>query len=103
MRGFMARVRVEPDDSLLPRYPRIWPVRTVVVTPSGRYPRAIEHVPGDPARPFGEHEVADKFRQLTAEAIEDTELLFGLCNAVVIGDARPSALLEAIEVLCENQ
>ena len=57
--AFMARIQVRAEEGLLTAgsppetYPRIWPAH-VTVTASGRRERTVTHVPGDPARPFGE-------------------------------------------------
>ena len=61
LRSFMARVRVRADDALLTDYPSAWPARVVVTTPSGRHERRVRDVPGDPARPFAEADVRNKF------------------------------------------
>ena len=61
LQSFMARVRVRADDALLTDYPSAWPARVVVTTPSGRHERRVRDVPGDPARPFAEADVRNKF------------------------------------------
>jgi 2-methylcitrate dehydratase PrpD len=61
LHSFMACVKVAADDSLLADYPRAWPARVVVATPSGRHERRVQDVPGGPARPFAEADVRNKF------------------------------------------
>jgi 2-methylcitrate dehydratase PrpD len=69
IRAFMGRVTVAPDDALLSRFPRQWPARVEVVTPSGRHERTVTDVPGDPARPFDAAAVEAKFRRVVAPSI----------------------------------
>jgi 2-methylcitrate dehydratase PrpD len=66
---FMAKVAVEPDDALLTGFPSQWRARVEVFTPSARHERVVTHVPGDPARPFGDAAVREKFRRFTAPSI----------------------------------
>jgi 2-methylcitrate dehydratase PrpD len=69
IRAFIDRVAVEPDDALLPRFPRQWPARVEVVTSSGRQERTVTDVPGDPARPFDAAAVEAKFRRVVVPSI----------------------------------
>jgi 2-methylcitrate dehydratase PrpD len=59
----MARVRIAGDETLLAGYPNTWPARIVVTKASGRHERRIDDVPGDPARPFAEADVREKFQR----------------------------------------
>jgi 2-methylcitrate dehydratase PrpD len=69
LQSFMARVKVVGDKALLADYPREWPARIVVTTPSGRHERRSDHVPGDPARPFTAGDVGKKFRDFAAPVV----------------------------------
>ncbi len=71
LQAFMTRVKVVADDTLLADYPASWPARLVVTTSSGRHERRVDHVPGDPARPFTEAEVGRKFEHFVAPVAGD--------------------------------
>jgi 2-methylcitrate dehydratase PrpD len=71
LQSFMARVKVATDDSLLADYPSAWPARVVVTTPSGRHERRTRDVPGDPARPFAEADIRNKFLRGVGSGIGD--------------------------------
>ena len=62
LQSFMARVRLSADDALLADYPKRWPARVVVTTPSGRHERRVREVPGDPARPFAKPTCGTSFK-----------------------------------------
>ncbi len=98
--AFMAKVTVKADDDLLHHYPKSWPARLGVTTPTGKHERVVIHVPGDPERPFDEREIAAKFRRTTApligERAADDLLRLGL--AALDGEQDvPQALLAQIE------
>jgi 2-methylcitrate dehydratase PrpD len=61
--AFMARVRIAGEEALLAGYPNAWPARIVVTTASGRHEHRVDDVPGDPARPFAEADVREKFQR----------------------------------------
>jgi 2-methylcitrate dehydratase PrpD len=69
LQSFMARIEVAGDDALLASYPSQWPARVAVTTHAGTRERHVNHVPGDPARPFAADDVADKFRRLVAPVL----------------------------------
>ncbi len=69
VRAFMAKVTVEADDSLLQYYPKAWPARLTVRTRSEQHEKVLIHVPGDPARPFEEKDVIEKFRSIVTPLI----------------------------------
>ncbi|HVQ62180.1 MAG TPA: MmgE/PrpD family protein [Burkholderiales bacterium] len=95
--GFMARVSVTADESLLVHYPRCWPARVSITTQAGTREKLVLHVPGDPQRPFGETQVAEKFRKLAAPVLGEraAENLLRRCLAAL--DEGPAALVEAID------
>ena len=98
--AFMAKVTVNADDNLLDHYPKSWPARLEVTTPTGKHERLVIHVPGDPERPFDESQVAAKFRRLTAPLIGEraADDLFRLSLTVIESDDEvPRVLLAQIE------
>jgi 2-methylcitrate dehydratase PrpD len=93
---FMARIKVRADDSLLAGgYPRIWPAHVTVSTTSNRYARHVDHVPGDPARPFGESDLKTKFAQLATPVLGGRGADGVLALALAALD-QPSELLTAL-------
>jgi 2-methylcitrate dehydratase PrpD len=66
MQAFMARVKVVADETLLADYPACWPARILVTTSSGSRERRVDHVPGDPARPFTATDMRNKFQHFVA-------------------------------------
>jgi 2-methylcitrate dehydratase PrpD len=71
LQAFMTRVTVAADETLLADYPAAWPARIVVTTAMGRHEHRVRDVPGDPARPFAEADIRDKFRRAVAPALGD--------------------------------
>jgi 2-methylcitrate dehydratase PrpD len=69
IRTFMARIEVAPAPELMANFPRQWPARIEVTTPTGRHERVIEHVPGDPHRPYDATAVQEKFRRFAIPAV----------------------------------
>jgi 2-methylcitrate dehydratase PrpD len=71
----MARIQVRAEEGLLTTgdpqesYPKTWPAH-VTVTASNRRERTVTHVPGDPARPFGEDDLKAKFVRVTAAVLD---------------------------------
>jgi 2-methylcitrate dehydratase PrpD len=84
LRGFMDKVKVEADESLLRYYPDAWPARLAVV--AGGVTREILklHVPGHPERPWREGEVLAKFERYAPRA---------LAREILDGSIAPAALL----------
>jgi 2-methylcitrate dehydratase PrpD len=66
LQEFMTRVKVAADETLLAAYPARWPARILVETASGRRELRVDSVPGDPARPFTQADVENKFRHFAA-------------------------------------
>jgi 2-methylcitrate dehydratase PrpD len=94
--AFMARIQVRAEEGLLGAgYPQAWPAR-VTVTASRRRDLTVSHVPGDPARPFGEDELRAKFIRVTATVLnhERAESEFG---AALCALDRPAAFMREIE------
>src|SRR4029079_6942706 len=68
--AFMSRIQIRAEEGLLAAgYPQAWPAH-VTVTASGRRERTVTHVPGDPARPFGEDDLEAKFIRVTAGVLD---------------------------------
>ena len=68
--GFMARIQVRAEEGLFAAgYPQGWSAH-VTVTASARRERTVTHVPGDPARPFGEADLKAKFIRVTAGVLD---------------------------------
>ncbi len=101
IRAFMARVSIEADEALLATYPRQWPARVEVTTPSGRHTRTVTDVPGDTARPFDLAAVTTKFHQFIAPAlsVETTTRLSQRAEGLLDGATTPVQLLKEIEGL----
>jgi 2-methylcitrate dehydratase PrpD len=95
----MARINVDDDERLLAAgYPRAWAAWVTVTTASGRHEHQVSHVPGDPARPFDEGAVKQKFIRVTAPVIEtpQAEAMFARILAAPHASA---ALLRQIDRL----
>jgi len=86
LRGFMQKVKVEADESLLDHYPEAWPARIAI----GAQERLATHVPGDPQRPWTERDVLAKFERYAGVDIARMAL------GVVEGRIPPAALLARI-------
>jgi 2-methylcitrate dehydratase PrpD len=97
--ALMARISVHDDERLLAAgYPGAWAARVTVTTASGRHERQVNHVPGDPARPFDEGAVKRKFIRVTAPVLEAAQAETMFARGLVAFDA-PAALLQDIESL----
>ena len=98
IRDFMAKISVRADEGLLRHYPKSWPARVAVTTPSARREKLVLHVPGDPERTLDESQVAAKFWRLVAPLVGDraADELLRLSFAALEGDGA-KALLEAMK------
>ena len=93
--AFMARIQVRAEEGLLAAgYPQAWPAH-VTVTASGRRERTVTHVPGDPARPFGEDDLKAKFIRVTA-AVLDRDRAEAEFAAALTALERPAAFIREI-------
>jgi 2-methylcitrate dehydratase PrpD len=97
--AFMEKVAVEADDELLRHYPASWPARVRVTIAAGKREKLVTQVPGDALRPFGEAQVAEKFRRLTTSVLGEhaADDLLSLCLSALDIDDGPRSLLEKIE------
>jgi 2-methylcitrate dehydratase PrpD len=102
MGAFMAKVAVKADDDLLRHYPKSWPARLGVTTPTGKHERLVVHVPGDPERLFDETQLAAKFRRVVAPSIggRAADDLLRLSLAVIEEGGSARALLAEVERAC---
>jgi 2-methylcitrate dehydratase PrpD len=100
VRALMDRIAVATAADFAAGYPKLWPARVRVTTASGQvHERMVEHVPGDPARPFDASAVADKFHRYVAPVAGEAAELERLARGAL---ADPGALLAAIDGLCER-
>ena len=68
--AFMSRIQVRAEEGLLSAgYPQAWPAH-VTVTASKRRECTVTEIPGDPARPFGEDDLQEKFIRVTAAVLD---------------------------------
>jgi 2-methylcitrate dehydratase PrpD len=97
MTAFMAKISVRAEESLLGAgYPRAWAAHVTVTTKSRQFERTVTHVPGDPARPFGEDDLKAKFRRVVAVLLEDKQA-GGLYDRALAALDRPVEMLGEIE------
>lgn len=97
--ALMEKVVVEADDELLRHYPASWPARVRVAASGGKREKLVTHVPGDAQRPFGEAQIAGKFRRVTAPLLGEraTGDLLRLSLSALDNDAGPRSLLGGID------
>ncbi len=76
LQSFMERIKVIADDALLAAYPSSWPARIVVTTKSDRYEGRVCDIPGDPARPFHEADIHNKFQYVVAPLLGEQTAAF---------------------------
>jgi 2-methylcitrate dehydratase PrpD len=90
---------VEADDELLRHYPASWPAKVQVSASGGKRERLATHVPGDAQRPFGEAQVAEKFRRLSAAVLSERAAgdLLRLSLSALGKDSRQGSLLGKVE------
>jgi 2-methylcitrate dehydratase PrpD len=100
LQAFMARITVADDAELFTGYPAAWPARVSVTTAAGPHERLVSHVPGDPARPFGRKDVADKFARCAGAVIGADAARELFARIVDGGEAELPSLADEIETLC---
>jgi len=99
--AFMARIKVRAEECLLGAgYPRAWAAHVTVTTRARRHERTVTHVPGDPARPFGEDDLRAKFIRVVAPVLdrEDADAMF---MAALSAIDQPAVVLDAIAQAAE--
>ena len=93
-KSLMSRIQVRAEQGLVALgYPQAWAAH-VTVTAAGRHERTVTHVPGDPARPFGEGEVMTKFLRVV-------EPLLDHARAETIFASALQALTRPVEMTAE--
>ena len=95
--AFMGRIKVRAEEGLLAAdYPRAWAAHVTIATRSKRHEHTVTHVPGDPARPFGEDDLRRKFVRVVAGTLErePAEAVFALALDAVV---RPADTLRELE------
>jgi 2-methylcitrate dehydratase PrpD len=96
---FMERIKVRAEESLLSAgYPQVWPAHVTVTTRTKRHERSVLHVPGDPARPFGEDDLQAKFVKVVSPEF-GTEHATTLFAAALGGIDNPAAMVAEIDSL----
>jgi len=94
--AFMSRIQIRAEEGLFAAgYPQAWPAH-VTVTASGRRERTVTHVPGDPARPFGEDDLEAKFIRVTATVL-DRDRAEAEFAAALTALERPAAFIREME------
>jgi 2-methylcitrate dehydratase PrpD len=93
--NFMGRISVKVDETLAPYYPKSWPARVVVAASGRKHEKTVLQVPGDPERPLGEAQLAEKFRRLAAPVVGEGAAENMLQLSLTALDDGPLGLLEA--------
>ena len=97
--ALLGRINVVGEESLMAHFPRCWPARIEVTTRAGGDERLITDIPGDPARPFDEAQLRDKFHGVLGAHQNHAEI-DSLCDAaleVLNGSQGTPKLLAQIE------
>jgi 2-methylcitrate dehydratase PrpD len=100
MQAFMNRIKVRAEEGLLTAgYPQAWPAHVTVATDTRRHERTVTHVPGDPARPFGEDDLKRKFIRVAVPVLgrDHAEATFIVALAAT---ERPAEMLREIDRIC---
>jgi len=94
--AFMSRIQVRAEEGLLTAgYPQAWPVH-ITVTASRRRERSVTHVPGDPALPWGDTDVEQKFTRVLAPLMDRDRASAQFASALAAVE-RPAAFLQEID------
>jgi 2-methylcitrate dehydratase PrpD len=98
----MNKITVRADENVLNGFPRQWPARVRVRTSQTECERLVEHVPGDPQRPFNAAQVREKFNRLAGGRIDRVAAgeVVAACASIMEGRESPAPLLSAIERAC---
>lgn len=104
MQAFMAGVQLEMDESLLQHYPNAWPARIAVSTRAATHERLMIHIPGDPARPFDERQVTEKFHSVLLRLLGEatTQELLHASLAALAEDGAAALLVAKVERVCKD-
>ena len=94
LQSFIGRIKIRDDASLLAAgYPKTWPAYVTVSTATERRTCRVDHVPGDPARPWGAAELQAKLRAVTRWPAGQADALFERALGAL---ERPAAVLSEI-------
>jgi 2-methylcitrate dehydratase PrpD len=96
---FMNKIGVRADENLLDGFPRRWPARVRARTSQSEHERLVVHIPGDPERPFGVHDVTSKSRRLAGVAADD---IVEQCVAMFETRTTPAQLIAWIDQTCAH-
>lgn len=101
VRDFMAKITIAADPALLAHYPSSWPARIMVRTADGARERLMLNLPGDPARPLSDAELATKFHRFVGAAYGGpaAEILFAACASAPETPSDVTRLMARIEEL----
>jgi 2-methylcitrate dehydratase PrpD len=94
---FIKRIQLRGEEALLGAgYPGAWAAHITIVTDQRRVERTVTHVPGDPARPFGEGDLREKFVRVTGSVLDpaQAEAAFAMALDAV---ERPADMLAEIK------
>jgi 2-methylcitrate dehydratase PrpD len=100
--GFMDKVRVRADDELGKHYPATWPARLRVEAGGTVREQRVDHVPGDPARPFASADVRGKVHRFLdpSAGFQTADRLIAETESLIAGNVSPRRLLDTIESAC---
>ena len=99
MRAFMAKISVRGEDAFAAHYPAQWPARVELVSENcTKNERLVMAIPGDPARPFDDTQMAEKFARVADPVLGQnaTKDLLALILDMFHKDGRAAALLGRI-------
>jgi 2-methylcitrate dehydratase PrpD len=100
--GFMKRVQLRAEEGLVAaNYPRAWAAHVTVATAQKRHERSVTHVPGDPARPFSEDDLRQKFVRVIAPVL-DAEQARAVFNRALDAVENPAGMLAEIERITDS-
>jgi 2-methylcitrate dehydratase PrpD len=102
LQAFMGRITVTSDPALLANYPAAWPARVTVTTTAGTHERIVSQVPGDPARPFGRHDMASKFARFVGPVIGAQAAGEFFARIVDGSDETLPRAVDEIDMLCRQ-
>jgi 2-methylcitrate dehydratase PrpD len=99
--SFMALIQVSGDEALRADYPARWSARVEIMTASGPRERLVRDVPGDPARPLTEADIARKFCGLVESVMgeEGAQRMLQLAAAALHSPGSASELMRRLDVI----
>jgi 2-methylcitrate dehydratase PrpD len=97
VRAFMGRVKVLPNEGLMAGFPQRLRGAVRVRASGIWHEHEVPAVPGDPARPFDEAAIREKFRRVSRLPAGKCDELISFAIGVIDGKVAPSALLEHID------